>query len=141
MGLIEDDHFDELLCLELLRRTRFGRIAMSLAAVPVVYPVRFTLLDKDVVLALPVDQMAKAIDGTVAALQADGFDEDRGRRWTALAIGLVSRIERAEDLMGEQVDSAPLDPTELFPPGSSWDEGHIFRLRPQILSGRWIEAL
>ena len=114
---------------------------MSLAAVPVVYPVRFTLWDKNVVLALPVDQMAKAIDGTVAALQADGFDEDRGRRWTALAIGLVSRIDQAEELTTEEAEGPGIDPTDLFLPGTSWDDGYIFRLEPQILSGRWIEAL
>ena len=66
---------------------------MSFKAVPVVFPVRYTLSDGELKFAVPEEQLAKALDKAVATLQADGFDEDSGRRWTAFAAGPTERLE------------------------------------------------
>lgn len=135
MGFIEDDHFDDEQCLALLRRAQFGRVALTLRAVPVVFPVRYALSEGDLLFALSVDQLAKAIEGSIATLQADGFEEDRGRRWTVLAIGPVVRVEGFEGL---EAGRAFLS---LAPEAHSGGSGGVFLLQPSILSGRWIDSL
>jgi hypothetical protein len=67
-------------------------------------------------------------------LQADGFEEDSGQRWTVLAVGAVQRVDAFEDL-GSTVASLPSAPKAI-----SSEQGGVFRLQPVILSGRWIET-
>jgi len=123
MGFIEGDHFDDEQCLALLGRSQFGRIALSLMAVQVVFPVRYALTGGELLFALSVDQLAQALDERIATLQADGFEEDRGQRWTVFAVGPVRRVEGFEG------------------PELAGTSGDLFRLQPAILSGRWIETL
>ena len=133
IGFIENDHFDDQECLALLRRSRFGRIAVSFKAVPVVFPVRYTLSDGELKFAVPEEQLAKALDKAVATLQADGFDEDSGRRWTAFAAGPTERLET--------IGSLGLGPSSLESDPVTEEWGGVFRLQPVILSGRWIDYL
>jgi hypothetical protein len=129
VGLIDDDQFDEQECLALLGRTQLGRVAVSLAAVPVVFPVRYALEDRSVIMAVTIEELAKALDGAIAALQADGYDEDSGRRWTALAIGPTQRLAP---------DSIPVRPPAS---GGEWAGREMVHLLPQILTGRWVDDL
>lgn len=153
MGLIEDDAFDENECRALLARTQFGRVGMSLAAMPVIFPVRYVMRGEDLYLSVTIDQLAEALNGSIVAVQADGYHEDHGRRWTALAIGQAHRIGSLGERSGRRTSDASSDsnseefsrilpgvPLELLSSPRSGDR-HIFRLRPQILSGRWIEGL
>jgi hypothetical protein len=135
MGFIEGDHFDDEQCFTLLGRSQFGRIALTLRALPVVFPVRYTLNERELLFDLSVDQLAKAIDRRTATLQADGFEEDTGQRWTVLAVGPVQRIQAFEGL-GSVVASLSSAPEAV-----SGEQGGVFRLQPVILSGRWIETL
>ena len=98
---------------------------------PIVVPVRYTLNDGDLLFSASGDQLTRALHGNIAALQSDGFEEDRGRRWTVFAAGPVRRVE-GSGLAGSLLWSAPES-------GSS-EDGHLFRLTPAILSGRWIES-
>lgn len=131
MGFIEDDHFDDEQCLALLARAQFGRVALSLRALPVVFPVRYALSEGDLLFAVSIDQLATAVDKNVASLQADGFEEDSGLRWTVLAIGPVRRVGAFEGVA----------PGAEFSEAVSGERGGLFRLQPLILSGRWIESL
>jgi uncharacterized protein len=135
VGFIEDDHFDDEQCLALLRRAQFGRIALTLRAVPIVFPVRYAVSGEALLFSLSVDQLADALDKTVATLQADGFEEDSGKRWTVLAAGPVRRIRGFDDLGPEAVLLS------FAPEAVSGERGGLFRLEPAILSGRWIEGL
>jgi len=132
MGFIEDDHFDDAQCLALLGRVRFGRVALSLKALPIVVPVDYIVSGEEILFAMPLDQVAKALDQRIAALQADGVDEDSGQRWTALAIGPVRRLEGIE--IRRSVSAS------LSLPGSD-RRGELFRLQPAVLSGRWMDPL
>lgn len=149
--MIEGDPFDEAECRTLLARTQFGRVGLSLAAVPVVLPVRYAIRADDFYLAVTVGQLAEALDGSVIALQADGYHEDSGRRWTALAIGPAQRIgvlgERSENITPDPSSEPhsqafshifPEVPSELLSDPWSGDL-HICLLRAQIFSGRWID--
>jgi len=107
---------------------------VSLRAVPVIFPVRYALHAGELRFALVEEQLARALHKSVATLQADGFEEDNGRRWTAFAVGPTERIEGPTNV-GQGPPLAPgFDP---IPP----EQGGLFRLQPVILSGRWIETL
>jgi hypothetical protein len=130
---LDNNHFDDDQCLALLGRAQLGRIALSLRAMPVVIPVRYTLNNGDLLFTASGDELTRALHGNIAALQADGFEEDRGQRWTVFATGPVRRVEGVEDL-GLVSASWPL------PPGTAMGEGGLFRLKPAIFSGRWMET-
>lgn len=136
MGFIEGDHFDDVQCRELLGRTRIGRIGLSIGAIPAVVPIRYELAESDILVTCEVNQVAKAMENAVIALQSDGFDEDSRKRWTVLAIGYAHRIAGWE---------FPLPETELkmssFDVEAMLNARHIFRLAPGVLSGRWLEDL
>ena len=135
MGFIEGDHFDDEECLALLGRAQFGRIALSLRAVPVVLPVRYALSGDEILFALSVGQLAAAFPRTVVTLHADGFDEDNGQRWTVFAVGHARRVEGSDSpgLAGVSLSSG----SDIV----SVERGDLFRLQPEIFSGRWIESL
>jgi len=133
MGFLDNDHFDDDQCLVLLGRAQFGRIALSLRAMPVVVPVRYILNDGDLLFAASGDQLSKALHENIAALQADGFEEDSGKRWTVFATGPVRRVEGFEDLGLAGWSLSALNVALL-------EEGDLFRLKPAILSGRWMET-
>jgi hypothetical protein len=119
----------------MLGRAQFGRIALSLRAVPVVVPVRYALNRGELLFAVSVDQLAKALHGNVATLQADGFEEDRGQRWTVFAAGPVRRVEGFEGFGPAAASLSSMRDT------ASVEGGDLLRLQPAILSGRWIETL
>ena len=133
MGFLDNDHFDDNQCLALLGRAQFGRIALSLRAMPVVVPVRYTLNDGDLLFAASGDQLTKALHGNIAALQADGIEEDSRKRWTVFATGPVRRFGGFEDLGLAESSLSALNVASI-------EEGELFCLKPAILSGRWIET-
>jgi hypothetical protein len=137
VGFIEGDHFDDEQCFTLLGRAQLGRIALSLRAVPVVFPVRYALNGGELLFTLSVEQLAKALDRSIATLQADGFEEDGGPRWTVLAAGTVQRVDGFESLGTEAASVA----MSLTPDPASGELHSLFRLHPVILSGRWMETL
>jgi hypothetical protein len=134
MGFIEGDHFDDEQCFAQLERSNIGRIALSLGAVPVVFPVIYAVSSGELWFAHSVGQVTKALHGNVATLQADGFEEDSGQQWTVLAIGHPQRVEGSEGLGSSAV------PPPIASHAASLERGDLFRLRPEILSGRWIET-
>jgi hypothetical protein len=112
-----------------------GRIGLSIGAVPAVIPIRYEVSEAGILVACSIDQVAKAMEHTVVALQSYGFDEDIRKRWTVLAIGPTERIATHRlDTGGPDVDL----PTWNF--GSVRDAPHLFRLDPGVLSGRWLDG-
>jgi hypothetical protein len=101
---------------------------------PVIVPVRYALGDGVLLFAVAGPQLTTALHGNIAALQADGFEEDAGRRWTVFATGPVRRVDGLE---GTGPAGWSLSPPDAASPG----QGVLFRLTPAILSGRWIESL
>lgn len=75
---------------------------------------------------MPLDQLTKASHQRIATLQADGFEEDSGQRWTALAIGPCDASKGSR--------SAGRSRPSLSLPGSD-ERGELFRLQPAVLSG------
>lgn len=85
-------------CLDLLGTASVGRVALSIDALPVVLPVRFSLDGDDVVVsALAGDRIRSALDDSVVALQVEGRSEpaDEGIAWSVLVRG-SSRVLTTE---------------------------------------------
>lgn len=79
-------------CLELLDTVRVGRIGVSIDALPVVVPVRFSLGEGEVVVDLfGNERLSTALVGAIVAFEAGRLELWSGGAWTVLVQG-VSRL-------------------------------------------------
>lgn len=86
-------------CLQLLGQVPIGRIALSINALPAIYPVNFELLGESVFFgAMAGSRLALAINGNIVAFQADSYDLDQHCGWTVMGVGHSKRVDVADDL-------------------------------------------
>jgi hypothetical protein len=80
-------------CLELLSQTSVGRIAATVAALPLVIPVHFRLDGESVVFGAEMDSvLAKAVHGNVVGFQADSFEPSEETGWSVFGVGVGSQL-------------------------------------------------
>src|SRR4051794_27438539 len=90
---------DEIACLELLRRHSVGRIAVTIGALPAIFPVNYTMLDDDIVFRTGTGaKLAAAVRNTVVAFQIDEFDAIDHSGWRVLVTGRSEEIMRPDEL-------------------------------------------
>jgi nitroimidazol reductase NimA-like FMN-containing flavoprotein (pyridoxamine 5'-phosphate oxidase superfamily) len=116
MTLFQSGRLGSEQCLSLLGRARVGRVGLVLGPLPFIYPVRYEVERDHILFGVSFEQVATAVDDTVVALQADGFDEDQGWHWTVLAIGPATAVD-----------------------GGAVGTERAFRLRPRMYSGHWLD--
>ena len=102
-------HLEEMTrleCLERLGTTRLGRIGINIAAMPVILPVNFVLLDGAVVFRTAIGtKLAAATSKAVVAFEVDSYEPEKETGWSVLVIGISTHvtdtelIERAEQLL------------------------------------------
>ena len=86
-------------CLRLLAGAHVGRIALSIRALPVVFPVNFCLLDDDVVLRTGQGRkLAAATSHAVVAFEVDSFSALDHSGWSVLVQGVADEIVSPEEL-------------------------------------------
>jgi len=130
---MEVDHegmevLDEPSCVDLLRTSAIGRVALTSGALPVILPVTFAFLDTDVIFAVASGVIARAADSAqVVCFEADWADESFRNSWSVAVIGQLSRIVDCHDL--ERAYQLPLGP---WPKTSST----FVKLEPKMYSGR-----
>jgi nitroimidazol reductase NimA-like FMN-containing flavoprotein (pyridoxamine 5'-phosphate oxidase superfamily) len=122
---------DRRACVQLLRTAHVGRIALSVAALPVVLPVRFGLLDDDVLIrTVAGSKLEAAATNAVVAFEADHVDPlDRGG-WSVLIQGVASEITDPDEI--ERARRVPL------PPWLGADR--YLRIASRLMSGRQLPA-
>jgi nitroimidazol reductase NimA-like FMN-containing flavoprotein (pyridoxamine 5'-phosphate oxidase superfamily) len=117
-------------CLDLLSQATLGRVAVSIAALPVVLPVHYGVFDGDVVFrTVEGTKLTGAVTNAVVAFEVDDID-DGGVGWSVLVVG------RAE-IVDDPVERAAAE--EAIPP--SWlpvAADHVVRVRGDVVSGRRI---
>lgn len=122
---------DEEECLALLAGGRVGRVAVSIGALPAIFPVNFCLVGGSVVFRTGAGtKLAAATDHAVVAFEVDQVDPATRGGWSVLAIGMASRVEDPEEL-------AELRDLQLAP----WAGGrrdHYVRIAVEMVSGRRI---
>jgi nitroimidazol reductase NimA-like FMN-containing flavoprotein (pyridoxamine 5'-phosphate oxidase superfamily) len=118
-------------CLTLLAEKSVGRVAVSMGAIPAVFPVNYTLAGGSIYfLTDEGTKFAAALRGAVVAFEIDEVDVQYHQGWSVLAVGEshVVDAESAADLM----TTLPLQP---WAPGA---REHLVRITPEFVSGRKI---
>lgn len=116
-------------CLELLSSARLGRIAVTVGAVPSIFPVDYRLVDGQIVFrAGGGTNLYRAAASKVVAFEADEVDRSWQQGWSVVAVG-VAREVRDHETMSSTLDRAP----DLWDPKTG---SHVIAILPALLSGR-----
>jgi len=117
-------------CLQLAMTQPVGRVAVSIGAIPAVFPVNFCLHDDDVFFRTATGtKLAAASRNAVVAFEVDQFDVLNHAGWSVLIIGTATEVSAD---VAEAIE--PLR-VRAWAPG---DRCHIVRVRGELISGRRI---
>jgi len=122
---------DEDECLALIGDRGVGRVAVSIGAVPAVFPVNYGLLDGTVVFRTGSGtKLDAAVHNAVVAFEVDDIDPLYHEGWSVLVVGLADEIR----------DPALLARAEHLPvrPWAPGPREHVVAIRPEFVSGRRI---
>jgi nitroimidazol reductase NimA-like FMN-containing flavoprotein (pyridoxamine 5'-phosphate oxidase superfamily) len=118
-------------CLELLSDGEIGRVAVTMGAVPAVFPVNYAMLDGDVVFCTGRGtELDAAIRNAVVAFEVDDIDLECREGWSVLVVGVAREI--TDDARRARAEALPL---QLWAPGSP---EHVVAIHPELVSGRRI---
>ncbi|MCU1369793.1 MAG: pyridoxamine 5-phosphate oxidase-related FMN-binding protein [Ilumatobacteraceae bacterium] len=82
------EELDERECLRLLGTAHLGRIALTVGALPAVFPIHFALLGRDPVFRTGSGtKLAAGSSGHVVCLEVDDVDTECHRGWSVMVIG------------------------------------------------------
>lgn len=90
---------DEQACFERLGRMSLGRVALSLDALPDIFPVEYALLGRDPVFrTIPGHKLLGAADGQVLSMGIDDYDPARQLGWRVLVTGPARQLTDPAEL-------------------------------------------
>jgi nitroimidazol reductase NimA-like FMN-containing flavoprotein (pyridoxamine 5'-phosphate oxidase superfamily) len=116
-------------CWALLREAEVGRLAVSVAGHPDIFPINFAVDHATVVFRTAEGtKLAAAVLGRGVAFEVDGYEPTAGEAWSVVVKGHAREIEGMHELFDAQ-------DLPLFP----WHTGskHRFvRIVPEHVSGR-----
>ena len=116
-------------CLHHLGTATFGRIALTMAALPVVLPVSYRLVDGRVVIRTSAGaKLAAAMAGTVVAFEIDHMDPLDHTGWSVLVTGTARVVDDPDDLARCELAGVP----RWAPQG---DDRYV-AIDAELLSGR-----
>ena len=136
MGVPDDgkgglDPLDERSCLELVGDRGIGRVAVSIGAVPAVFPVNYSVLDGDIVFRTGAGtKLDAAVRRAVVAFEVDEVDPVYHEGWSVLVVGHSDVV--TDPALLARVDALPMQP---WAPGP---HEHVVAIHPTIVSGRRI---
>lgn len=122
---------DEAECLELLSGCHVGRVAVTIGAVPAVFPVNFALLDGKIVFRTGSGtKLDAALHNSVVAFEVDDVDAMYHSGWSVLVIGVADEVRDPGAM--RRAMALPLAP---WAPGN---RPHVVALQAEFISGRRI---
>jgi uncharacterized protein len=122
------DELSESACWELLRTTSVGRLAVWVEDHPDIFPLNYAVDHGTVVFRSRTGtKLSAALPDSAVALEADGYDAEKGEAWSVVIKGTAEEI-RGQDLM----DTIDLP---LFP-WQAGDKPRFIRIIPTMTSGR-----
>jgi hypothetical protein len=122
------DELSESACWELLRTTSVGRLAVWVEDHPDIFPLNYAVDHGTVVFRSRTGtKLSAALPDSPVALEADGYDAEKGDAWSVVIKGNAEEI-KGQDLM----DTIDLP---LFP-WQAGDKPRFIRIIPTITSGR-----
>lgn len=95
-------------CLSLLATAPFGRLVLTVGALPAVLPVNFVLDPAGIVIRTGEGSSASLADGAVVAFQADSIDTERRSGWTVTVVGRAALVR--DELQRSRLAALPLRP-------------------------------
>ena len=117
-------------CVELLSRTRLGRIGVCVGSIPTILPVRFALSGGHIVFRVPpASQLAEATANTIVTFEVDRFDEDSREGWSVEVDGVMRAVDDHDAVI--RCRALPL---EIW--GDRPGEDRFLRLATSELRGR-----
>ncbi len=121
---------NEEICLDLLMREEVGRIAVSVSALPAIFPVNYRMIDGDVMFLTGDGIKANAaIEGNVVGFEVDHIDPESRTGWSVLIVGQARLVGAAE--------RAAMGDLHLSPWAGGF-KSHLVRIHPEFISGRRI---
>ena len=128
------DHGLELLterqCRELLQTQQIGRVAISIGALPAIFPVNYRIVDGDIVFRTGDGLKRRAaLRGSVVGFEIDHIDPEASTGWSVMVVGLA----REQD-----PDEADPDEHGSISPWAGGERSHVIRIHPEVVSGRRI---
>ena len=126
---------DEDECWRLASAVPVGRVAVSIGALPAIFPVNFAMYGNAIIFRTsPGTKLAAAVREAVIAFEVDSYDAEHRTGWSVLMIG------QAEQVCIDPVLTQPLLDAVLDP----WAGGrrdHVVRIVPTFVSGRRIAGV
>ncbi len=120
-------------CWNLLAGRTVGRVVVSIANKPDIFPVNYKLDAQAIyVHTVPGTKLAGAVLGRAVAFEVDDLDEDARRGWSVVTHGVAREVEKIEEIM--HVESLGISP---------WTDTPKFRymkIEVDNISGRRIPA-
>lgn len=121
-------------CMALLANASFGRVGVSVDALPAILPVTIALLDDTVVFrTIPGTKLAFAAARSILAVEVDDYDPSLGDGWSVLVRGIASEL----------VDEREIARARRLLAGS-WINGaaeHYVRVSCDLVTGRRLRHL
>jgi nitroimidazol reductase NimA-like FMN-containing flavoprotein (pyridoxamine 5'-phosphate oxidase superfamily) len=118
-------------CRALLASARVGRVAVVHGGRPAILPVRYALLDGDVVIrTAPGEKLMAAALHEVVAFEIDAFDEPTRSGWSVDVVGPAEEIVHPDEI----ARAAALD----LEPWAGEARDRYVRIRAEDISGRRI---
>ena len=122
---------DESECMRLVAGARIGRVAVTIGAVPAVFPVNFAVLDGAIVFRTDTGtKLDAATRKAVVAFEVDDLDPPYHEGWSVLVVGVADEL--TDPGLLHRAEALPLAP---WAPGT---RDHVVRLQPEFVSGRRI---
>jgi hypothetical protein len=118
-------------CLRRLGTTGIGRVAVTVGALPAVFPVAYAARDGGIYFrTAPGSKLAAAARNAVVAFEIDQIDRQSHAGWSVMVVGPAARIDDPAEL--ERLAGLPL---------TRWIDGgpeSLIRVAASLVSGREI---
>lgn len=116
-------------CWALVREAAVGRLAISIANHPDIFPINFVVDHGTVVFRTAEGtKLAGAVLGTAVAFEVDGYDGGKGEAWSVVIKGRAMEIQKLHDLF--EAAELPLFPWHAAP------KHRFVRITPDEITGR-----
>lgn len=131
--LIDDglELLTEMDALALLAQGDVGRVGVTIAALPAIFPVNYGMVGGDIIFrTAPGTKLSAATSGTVVAFEVDDYDRATRSGWSVLVVG-PSEVVHDLDVSFKVLDAG-------IEPWAGGIRSSIVRIRPEIVTGRRI---
>lgn len=97
-------------CWRYLRAQQLGRVSITAAGRPQVFPVNFATAGRTIVFRTAPGTKLSHGPGSIACFEVDEYDKASLEGWSVMAFGVLRDITRGEDRLSQTLRQLPLRP-------------------------------